>query len=402
MEIATASSFLENSSSAAEEAWSRLRSRLSGHPSLLLAYYTEQHDPETLAATLSALAPSVPLHGGSSCLGLLTDEGFLGGNGVALGLWGLHDPEGDYGVGISPQLEQPRQAAAQALQDALQQADRPGESPSLIWLNAAPGQEEEILAGIESVVGPNVPVMGGSTADNEILGHWSQLANNAHCTDGVVLSVMFSSRETGLSFHSGYIPTSSSGVVTSAERRTIHRIDHRPAADVYNEWTGGVLKDLPPDGGNVLPLTTWHPLGRVRQHIGGIPRYVLSHPERILPDKSLTLFSAISEGEEVVLMSGSREGLLKRAGRVAEGAVADFTPAPGCINGALMVYCAGTMLAVQDEIHRIKESLVSAVGDVPFLTVFTFGEQGYFAEGANHHGNLMISVGLFSDLPSVI
>jgi hypothetical protein len=39
---------------------------------------------------------------------------------------------------------------------------------------------------------------------------------------------------------------------------------------------------------------------------------------------------------------------------------------------------------------------------VPFLTILTFGEQGFLHGGDNYHGNLMISAMLFSDEPSAL
>ena len=65
------------------------------------------------------------------------------------------------------------------------------------------------------------------------------------------------------------------------------------------------------------------------------------------------------------------------------------------IAGALVVYCAGCMLTVQDDMARVADVIAEALGEAPFLGTFTFGEQGCFVGGENHHGNLMISVVVF-------
>jgi hypothetical protein len=49
-------------------------------------------------------------------------------------------------------------------------------------------------------------------------------------------------------------------------------------------------------------------------------------------------------------------------------------------------------VAMQPVVEGIKSSLG---GKVPFLGVFTYGEQGCFFEENNFHGNLMISVTVF-------
>ena len=67
------------------------------------------------------------------------------------------------------------------------------------------------------------------------------------------------------------------------------------------------------------------------------------------------------------------------------------------MSGALVIYCAGCMLTVQDRMGEVAQGVCQVLGDKPFLGSFTFGEQGCFIGGSNHHGNLMISVVVFGD-----
>ena len=66
------------------------------------------------------------------------------------------------------------------------------------------------------------------------------------------------------------------------------------------------------------------------------------------------------------------------------------------ITGGIVVYCAGCMLAVQARLEEAQASLQAEL-DAPFLTLFTFGEQGPTATAGNLHSNLMISVVLFHE-----
>ncbi len=63
----------------------------------------------------------------------------------------------------------------------------------------------------------------------------------------------------------------------------------------------------------------------------------------------------------------------------------------------MIVYCAGCMLTVQNEMDRVVKELNDTLNGSPFLGTFTFGEQGCFIGGENRHGNLMISAVIFSD-----
>ncbi len=400
MKIATASTVVPEVSAAAAESYQQLEERLRAPPSLMLAYYSEGYESGELSRELSRLMGGRgALHGASSCLGVMTGEGFHSADGVGMGLWGIYDPEGDYGTGAAEVGEDPGAAVVAALQQALQNAGRFGEVPTLVWINGTPGFEEVMIAGIESVLGPDVPIAGGSSGDNSVSGNWSQIANGECWQSGVVVSVMFPSTEISYAFHSGYDPTEVTGTVTRSEGRLLQEIDGRPAAEVYNEWTGGVVAEQLVQGGNVLALTTLYPLGRVVGHIGGLPYYKLSHPDSVTTEGGLTLFSDIREGEQLTLMTGTVDSLVRRAGRVTDAAVVAGDFHQDELVGGLAIYCAGCMLTVQPHMNEVVGHIRDALGEQHFIGVFTFGEQGCFIDNDNAHGNLMISIVAFSNRP---
>lgn len=395
MKIATAYSTDTDVETACSKAYTPLRDKLDSTPNLLFLAWSVTYPGETLVRLLGDTAPGVKIHGASTCLGGMTEDGFISDDGRGLTMLGIYDPDGGYGVGAAVIGDSAREAASQAVLAALDDADRPGELPALVWLSATPGAEESVISGIEDVIGEDVPIIGGSAADNTVEGHWLLAANRQTGADQVVVSVLFPSVETAFAFHSGYNPTETRGRVTRAEGRTLYAIDGRPAAEVYDEWTGGALGGAADGGGNVLASTTLFPLGRVVGDVGGVPYYRLSHPDGVTADGALSLFSDINEGDEVVLMQGSVETLVSRAGRVAESALSAGRLTKEQISGAMVIYCAGCMLTVQSDMPRVVDSLATALGRAPFLGTFTFGEQGCFVGGENRHGNLMISVVVF-------
>jgi hypothetical protein len=40
----------------------------------------------------------------------------------------------------------------------------------------APGNEEHVIKAVVKVVGEGVPIIGGSSADNKVLGEWRQIS----------------------------------------------------------------------------------------------------------------------------------------------------------------------------------------------------------------------------------
>lgn len=395
MSIATAWSVDADPRRAFDGAYARLHDNLGGDPSLLLVCYTEAYPAAALLAAAQALPPDIRIHGLSTCTGVMTEEGFHGQDGRALGLWGLRDPDGSFGVGISELHGDAGQAAVLAVELALAQAGRPGEAPDLVWVSAAPGYEEAVLRGIKRVLGSTVQVLGGTAADNGIAGHWSLLTRDSTAGNAVVVSVMFPSLASAASFQCGYSPTERHGRITAASGRVLQCIDGRPAAEVYNEWTGGLIGSALA-GGNILSVTGLAPLGRVAGRVGETAYYMLSHPDAVLEGGALSLFTEVEAGQEVVLMTGSPHSLVTRAARVTEAALEFENVQRNRISGALVVFCAGCMLTVREQMPAVVDGLNTSLGGKPFLGAFTFGEQGCVIGRESVHGNLMVSSIVFS------
>ena len=73
-------------------------------------------------------------------------------------------------------------------------------------------------------------------------------------------------------------------------------------------------------------------------------------------------------------MENSVEGLVSRVDRVTSKALAGISAPDQQIAGALIIYCAGCMLAVGNEIHGVVNQFREALGGQPFLGLHTFGE----------------------------
>jgi hypothetical protein len=393
MKTATGFSTDSNTVMAIRHAMKMVEADLETKPDLLIVYTSITHDIDLIRNEINIISPDTQIHGGTSCLGVMTRKGFHSVGGTGLGVMGISNPDGNFGTGMKQIGDNPRLAGAEAISQALALAQRSGEPPALVWLNSAPGFEEETLLGIQDVIGASVPIAGGSTGDNTIEGNWKQFNREEVFSDGVIVTAMYPSEGVCMSFHSGYSPSDKTGIVTKVDGRTLYEIDGKPAAEVYNKWTNGAVDEFM-NGGNVLAATSLYPIGRVAGKMGEIDYHRLSHPETVTADGALTLFSVMEKGDEITLMTGTRENLVSRAGIVAKAALEIGRTSKEKICGGLIVYCAGCMLTVQDEMDRVAQEITNEI-DASFLGVFTFGEQGCFYSGENYHGNLMISVVLF-------
>lgn len=385
-----------------------LASQLDGaqiSPSFICVFYDADHEDGPIHDLLRARFPEAALLGGTSCNGAMTEDG-LGGAG-SIGVLLVEDPDGDYGSAAVEFDGDAADCAERALHAALGDAGCAGELPELVWIYQAPGQEEGVIEGLRRVVGDRCPIIGGSSADNTVSGGWRQLGPDGAIRNGVVVGVLFSSGGIGYAFQGGYEPTGPSGVVTrigyspsgesgivtKVRSRQIVSIDGEPAAEVYNRWVGGSLSEKVESGGNILTDTTMFPLGVDAGRIEDLTHYLLIHPEQVTADGALSTFASVEEGTRLYSMRGDRTRLVERAGRVATAAVGSLGGAER-LAGGLVVYCAGCMLAVGDQMPRVSAAVSESLDGMPFVGCFTFGEQGLVLD-RNAHGNLMISAIVF-------
>lgn len=375
---------------------------------LVCAFYDADHEDDAIFDLLRTRFPKAALLGGTSCNGVMSQDGLAGSGSI--GLLVLEDPDGNYGTAAAPMQGNIADCAERTLHSALQNADCAGELPELVWIYQAPGHEEAVIEGLRRVVGDRCPIIGGSSADNDVSGNWRQMGPDGVLRNGLVVGVLFSSGGIGFAFQGGYEPSGESGIVTEigydpagesgvvtrSFGRQIVSIDGSPAAEVYNRWIGGTLEDKLSDGGNILADTTMHPVGVDVGKIEGITNYLLIHPDKILADGVLSTFASVEEGTRLYSMRGERNRLINRAGKVASAASAMLPGGTDSLAGGLVVYCGGCMLAVGEGMPGVASAVADSLKGKPFLGCFTFGEQGAIL-GKNAHGNLMISAIAFGE-----
>jgi hypothetical protein len=371
--------------------------------SLVCLFYDSRHDDASIHAFVQRRFPGAAILGGTSCSGVMSETGLAGSGSI--GLLIVDDPDGDYGTAAVALEGNATDCAEQALHAALENAGCQGELPELVWIYQAPGREEAVIQGLRRVVGDRCPIIGGSSADNDVAGNWRQFGPEGPISGGLVVGVLFSSGGIGFAFQGGYEPSGESGIVTrvgSSQReesekrgREIISIDGEPAAEVYNRWTGGVLTEKLETGGNILGDTSMFPVAIDAGETESITNYLLIHPDRILPGGTLSTFAEIEEGTRLFSMRGNKPSLVDRAGKVASAAAATLPGGPDSLAGGLVVYCAGCMLAVGDEMPKVATAVSESFKGKPFIGCFTFGEQGAML-GRNAHGNLMISAIAFA------
>jgi hypothetical protein len=355
----------------------------------IIAYAVCDAPLERLCTELKRRFPKVQVCGATSFQGVFTPQGF--GRGVAL-LVGA--PQDDIRVEVAQYQTASAQAAEAARSACSELEARLGKRPQGLLLHATPGFEERILEGIKDVFGTEVPVYGGSAADDSISGQWSVFTSEGVIREGFVLAGVVTQRNVLGSFLGGYLPAGPEGRATRVSGRIVHEIDGRPAASVYNEWTRGAIASELRRGGNILLKTNLSPIARIVDERFGMPRRLLSHPHEVTADgQGLAFFAEFTQGEQMALMTSTPDPLVTRVRRTAERARGNRA-AP--LRGGILVYCAGCLGIVLEQASKICQEFTAGAGNIPFIGVSTFGEQGcFFERSESRHGNLMCSAVLF-------
>jgi hypothetical protein len=358
-------------------------------PAWVMVYCTDDAPFESAVVAIRRRFPDTPVFGATSFKGVFSPQGFSR-DLVLL----VAEPEDNISVSVSLQIGDASQAKTLAKKACQEIAQRLKGNPTTLLMHATPGFEERILEGISSAFGTDVPVYGGSAADDSLSGRWRVFANGKSCSMGFLLVGISSTRAPLGSFVGGFLPTEHSGTVTKVNGRVVLEIDGKRAASVYNDWAEGAIARELEVGGNVLHKTSLSPVARSLGESRGMPRRLLSHPHEVIGgSQALAFFSEFSLGDRITLMTGTREPLVTRVRRAVQRARGSSALRP---RGALLVYCGGSLGGLLDQAGTIASEFGSELQGAPFVGIATFGEQGtFFNKAESWHGNLMCSALLF-------
>ena len=380
-------------------------------PEFVVVYATVTYDLNKIKNYLKSKLGNAKLFGITSCVGVVTKDGVHIGPKGSIAIMGMRSDKVDFGVaGRSfTEKENIKNVAKKVIKQAIKDAGRSiTETPSIVLIGASPGFEEDLIAGIEEVIGKDVPIYGGSAADNTIEGKWAIFVDNKIIRgNGIALAVIYTPLKVGYAFDSGYRGTAKYGTVTKAEGRLIQEIDNRPAGKVYCEWAGkDKFADALRQGKIILAESSFTPLA-YKLEVEGKTRFVSLHPHKFWPKKnnSLSVFAKPKVGDTLYLIEGNPKILAVRPQSVLVSALVKSKISQQEMACGLLIYCAGTMLAIKDgveykgkvyKIDQIVENINKISGDMPYIGAFTFGEQGLIEGYGNYHGNLMNSMVVFS------
>ena len=412
-EVGTGWSIKENPEEAIKEAVEMaLEGKENETPDFTIIFACSGADLETiLFEARKLLGDKTKIYGGASdSRAIMTDKGFLKGaekgyvdapreGNRGLAVMTITSEDIVFGVGSANFSTYPsvKKASKAAILDAMKSAGKPpNELPRVVLIMPTVGVEEEVIEGIEGVVGKDTPLLGGSSGGPT----FGVFGEDKVYDEGVSLAVIYTDLPVGWTFEGGFDVTDPhTGIVTKVEGQAIVEIDNRPALDVYDEWLGGKIEKIYEevgDPGKIRDLLTLHPIYRKYTSPSRQDYFLFSHPwpkDETLKDRSIMTSTRIRAGERIYLSHGTWETFINRIGNL---------PTKAKVQGGIEVgkkpllgigyVCAGVM-GVIPETEREKLPLLIgyANNDAPFIAPFTWGECGLFPGVGSKHGNLLTS-----------
>ncbi len=325
---------------------------------------------------------TAPIIGCTSSGGILVPDGFITSNNGFAGILAIGDPDTAVGVAGSEKLTTARETGRQVAIEAMNKVGTTF-SPAYFFMIANPGEEEEYAKGIQDIIG-DVPMFGGSAADDDLTGKWKIFTSDKVFSEGVAVAFFYTNKKIVNEYTGKYHETVNSGVITKIKgRRNLQEIDGIPAMKKYAEWAGFKTRELM--GDKILTASVLKPLG-VKTPTGNIT--LIRHPMYGNSDYSINLGNDLSVNTAVVQMQTSVDELVKAPKLTLRNLKAK---AEKEIAGYLIIHCGGRKMAIGDRIDEVAKLLKEEAGEVPFIVPFTFGEYGRGEHEANNMGGLMLS-----------
>lgn len=348
-------------------------------PKLGLLFTSIKYDQDEVIRGIKSVNNEVKVIGCTSSGAIMTPEGIIASDNGFAGMMVLEDNELNVGVASSPRGNDPRETGRKIAQEAMKDAGKK-HPPVAFAMFASPAEEEYYLKGIQDVIG-EVPMFGGSAADDAVAGDWKVFCENKSFGDGCAIALFYTTKDIKNVFTGAFKETDTVGIVTKvSEDRRIVEIDHEPALKKYASWIGANPDDLM--GQNLLVASIPHALG-VKSIQGDLT--AVRHPMIGNEDYSFNVGAKTAEKTAYILLENDVDGLINGAVETIKDVKEGFDP------GALfLVHCGGRKLHIGDRVDEDFVAIKSACGNVPFIVAFTFGEYGQM----NHSGATICGLSL--------
>lgn len=333
-------------------------------PKLLIVFCSSAYDTGALLAAINASAQGVDVVGCSTA-GEIATSGpgqasvvvtALGGSGFSVATAVARDAPADL-----------RRAGAKAA-TCIDAIERREHQALLLLTDGLAGDQTLIVRGAYSVVGAQVPLVGGCAGDDLKMVSTQQFHSNEVLSGAVVAAAIGSDAPLGIGVRHGWRRVGDPMLITRSAGSRVYEIEGRPALDVYFERLDAP-EDVRRDAGAFVRFAQVHPLGlasRSEEHV----RFI---GEADFEGRSLGCIAEIPQGSLAWLMEGDDSSVLEATDAACEDALTALGGRRPL--GLLAFDCIARRGVLGDEGIRAEVKRVAARGvGAPVAGFYTYGE----------------------------
>lgn len=336
---------------------------------LAIVFCSDAYDTQAVLAGVQEAMDTVPVVGCSSGDGEGVVVTVLGGSGYSVAT----------GVGENASRHV-REASARAAFCA-EAVEHRRYRLLLLFAEGLSFDQQDIVRGAHSVVGGDVPVVGGGAATYQL--HGTRVLRNA-----VVAAAVGSDAPFGLGVAHGWSPVGSPVVVTKSDGHHVFRLDDRPALDVYLERLGAPA-EAGTDPAAFARFALTHPISLARRS-GHEVRFVA---DADFEQRSLVCIAQVPEGGVAWLLTGDGASLLE----ATDAACIDALKAVGGRGPtALLVFDGVARRAVLGDTGVAAEAarLAEHAAGAPVAVLSSIGEIARVQGISGYHNQTLVVLAL--------
>jgi len=195
----------------------------------------------------------------------------------------------------------------------LERSQSAADETMFVFVDAYADESENFINKLFNAYGVGYNYLGGGAGTLDDDRQLCLLTNEGLINDAAVVARI--PRKSNIGVKHGWTEIGGPFEITTADGRTVHSIDRRPAYEVYSEIvereTGKYI-----DRENFFEIAKSHPFGISR--LGG--EQIVRDPFEVDEDGSLTCFGDLPEGEFVHILEGDPESLIDAAENAYETA----------------------------------------------------------------------------------
>ncbi len=384
-----------NPKKAAQEALEKAlkESEIAQKPDFIFMFATVGYNQQYLVDTIADLTDNTPL-AGCSGEGIITqnvsDEGSF-----SVAIMTIESDEIRFDNTLSVGLKESSQKVGESIASQLKEKIDDDALGIMILSDGLTFNFNKFMDGLENGLNSdkNLPIFGGTSADNWEMKQTFQYCNDKVVSDGTVAVLMSGSLKMAWAVNHGCVPIGTKREITKCDGNVIYEIDNQPVLDILKEY---LLEDEIDNWKSTVVNLSWG-FKSPDTLVDNYDEYTI----RFMPAKddatgSITIPTEVVEGTDIWM---TRRDQIKIADGVEK--IADTVKSQMKDNIPKMVFnfdCAGRGKMIFREQQKIDllNSLQNNIGTtVPWIGLYTYGEIGPVAKRNNFHNYTLVLLALY-------